>query len=325
MTRTSVTPICDDDAVNHHHEYHQIAEFSSANHGVFAMADWIACELSDDQLAGALERSEVERMGKRSYRFCGHPVTRMQLLTAGLTDLGPEAAIAGNAAARLLCLDGFEHADAPAFCVPRELRSRQTVGAVRSVRGLRPSDVVVVDGLRTLSASRLIVEESGRWTTNELRNAIDSACRMGWTSPAYLGRQLDTIRRQGKAGVRRIDVILDDARTESWLERTMLQLVRRAHLSAPTTQVRIATGGRSASGRTGVARVDFEWRAALVVVEVAGHRFHSTRAQLQRDHQRHTELTAMGCRVLTFTYDDLADRPAWVVQQLRAVLALNAA
>ncbi len=125
--------------------------------------------------------------------------------------------------------------------------------------------------------------------------------------------------------MRRIDVILDDARTESWLERTMLHLVRHAHLTEPTTQVRIATGGRSASGRTGVTRVDFEWREALVVVEVAGHRFHSTRPQLQRDHQRHTELTAMGYRVLTFTDDDLAHRPARVVQQLRAVLALKAA
>jgi len=55
-------------------------------------------------------------------------------------------------------------------------------------------------------------------------------------------------------------------------------------------------------------------------VELAGHGTHSIRLQRQRDAQRHTELTLRGLRVLTFTYEDVRDRPAWVIARLREAL-----
>ena len=56
------------------------------------------------------------------------------------------------------------------------------------------------------------------------------------------------------------------------------------------------------------------------MVEVAGHGTHATRRQRQVDAQRHTELTLRGLRVLTFTYEDLRDRPSWVVSRLMEAL-----
>jgi very-short-patch-repair endonuclease len=70
-----------------------------------------------------------------------------------------------------------------------------------------------------------------------------------------------------------------------------------------------------------VARVDFTWPASRLIVEVNGHRSHSTREQLQRDEQRRTELTLIGYRVVVFTYDDVVGRPDWVTGQVRLLLA----
>ena len=61
-----------------------------------------------------------------------------------------------------------------------------------------------------------------------------------------------------------------------------------------------------------VARVDAYFPGGLVV-EVSGHGTHASRRQLQIDAQRHTELTLRGLRVVTFTYEDVRDRPDWVI------------
>jgi very-short-patch-repair endonuclease len=61
------------------------------------------------------------------------------------------------------------------------------------------------------------------------------------------------------------------------------------------------------------------------VVEVAGHGTHATRRQRQRDAQRQAELAAIGCIVITFTYEDVMHRPEYVVATLRRVLMRTAA
>jgi len=77
-----------------------------------------------------------------------------------------------------------------------------------------------------------------------------------------------------------------------------------------------------ADGRT-VARVDAFFPGDLVV-EVSGHGTHATRRQRQVDAQRHTELTLRGFRVITFTYEDVRDRPWWVIARIREALAMAA-
>ncbi len=255
----------------------------------------------------------IEPIGRSCYRFVGHPDSLKAQLAAGLLDLGRDAAVGDRAAALMLRLDGFRSAE-PEFVVERAHRHLRTRWPVRSVRVIDPIDVTVVDDLRLLSASRLIVESAGRWSDDDLGNAVDSAIRLGWTSEAFLRSRLAKLRGRGKPGVRVLDRCLDGAGGESWLEREMLRLIRRAGLRPPKPQVTYR-----ASGRT-IARVDFVWPEVGLVVEVAGHATHSSRAQRQRDAQRQSELALMGLRVLTFTYEDLRRRPDWVISMIRAGL-----
>jgi hypothetical protein len=160
---------------------------------------------------------------------------------------------------------------------------------------------------------------AGRVPAAQLHDAVDSSARLGWSSDAFLRRRLAAARGRGVRGVRAVDLALGDAGGHSHLERRFLVLVRRAGLPRPQTQVTYRAGTRV------IARVDVLFDPLPVVVEVAGHGTHATRRQRQRDAQRQAELAAMGYLVLTFTYEDVFDRPEYVLATLRRALERAAA
>jgi hypothetical protein len=295
------------------HAFASIAARAASNHSVFNQEHWFSSGLTYGQLRVALRRSLIEPIGRSGYRFVGHPASTKADLAAGLLDLGRDAAVGDRAAANLLRLDGFRAAE-PEFVVVRTHRHLRTRWPVRSVHVIDPIDVIFIDNLRVLSAARLIVESAGRWSDVDLGNAVDSSIRLGWTSEAFLRSRLAKLRGRGKPGVSALDRCLDGAGGESWLERETLRLLRQAGLRPPKPQVTYRSNGRT------IARVDFVWPDVGLVVEVAGHGTHSSRAQRQRDAQRQSELALMGLRVLTFTYEDVRHRPDWMMSMIEAGL-----
>jgi very-short-patch-repair endonuclease len=87
-----------------------------------------------------------------------------------------------------------------------------------------------------------------------------------------------------------------------------------AGLPVPRVQVR----QRKAGG--GIARVDLFWDDANLVVELAGHGTHSTRRQRQSDAERAPRLGLQGWTVVEFTYEDVVERPGYVIDTIRAYL-----
>ena len=233
-------------------------------------------------------------------------------LASALGDLGSSAAVSGRSAGALLHLDGFSDG-AVEIWVPRECRSRFHAGVVRSsALPLLVGDVMTVDGIRCVTAERLILDSLlFRFSEQEIHNAIDSAIRMRLVSEKRLrARIVDDLASNAWHRRTLINALVDSG-GESALERRFLAIVRRAGLPRPALQRIYRSGTRT------LARVDAEFVGG-VVVEVAGHGTHATRLQRQRDAQRHTELTLRNKRVLTFTYDDVYGRPRWVIGTLRA-------
>ena len=70
--------------------------------------------------------------------------------------------------------------------------------------------------------------------------------------------------------------------------------------------------------------VDMLHRAAGVVVELDGDKYHSTRDKRDDDRERQTLLTAAGYAVVRFGWHDVVDKPDWCREQLRATLASRA-
>jgi len=259
----------------------------------------------------------LERFGERSFLIGGAEPTWEQRLTASFFDLDGRALVDGRSAARLCRLDGFDD-DTTEFLVDRRHRNlgRSGSATVRSTRTpVGPGDVQRVGALCVVRAERLIIDSPiFHFTQRETENAIDSAIRLRLVSEQRLRTRVIAEHSRGLNGSRRLLDALIDTGGESRLERWFLAQMRREGLPRPMVQkVYRADGGT-------IARVDFEFPGGLVV-EVAGHGTHSSRRQRQRDAERITLLTLQGKSVLTFTYDDVRDRPDWVVQKVRAALS----
>lgn len=258
------------------------------------------------------------RLGPRSFGVAGSAPTWMRSLAAGYLDLDGRAPIAGRSAAQLQGLDGFT-GDEVELLTTRLDRKRSSSGVVHSTsRPIGRGDVVRIAGLTVLRAERLILEAPlFRFSQQEIENAIDSALRLRLIGEQRLRTKVLDQHSRGLNGGRMLLDALVDTGGESRLERWFLRLVREAGIERPMLQKVFRADGRT------IARVDAFFPGGLVV-EVAGHGTHATRRQLQSDAQRQTELTLRGCRVVTFTYADVRDRPDWVVARLRDALRLVA-
>jgi hypothetical protein len=103
-----------------------------------------------------------------------------------------------------------------------------------------------------------------------------------------------------------LDALLVDSGGHSILERRFLEVVRRAGLPRPATQVIHRRDG------TTFARVDFLFEAFGVVVEVSGQLGHSTPGDRARDAQRRNELQDVGRAVYEWAG---ARDPLWSVDR----------
>lgn len=289
-----------------------LAAIAEQRHGVFCRPDLDALRVPPPLRK---ERERTDRwvpLAPGVWRHAGTPETWMLQLAAGLAWLGPRAAIGLEAAAALLDLDDF--APTPVqFVVPREARGRRRgPWTVHSTRELLPTDVRRVDGLRVTNVTRTLIDLAATGIgPQRLGDAIDQAIRRRLTSLPTLRRRIGQLRRQGWTGVRLLDELLLDGGGHSHLERRFLRLVRTAGLPQPRCQVVHQRDGRT------VARVDFEWTVASVVVEVNGCRGHSSEAERAKDARRRNTLQHEGFAVLEFTTSQVIGDPAYVVATLR--------
>jgi hypothetical protein len=298
--------------------FRHIAALAAGQHSAVSSRQLRAAGISSSLCSQWVRAGLLERLGPKSFSVAGSSPTWMCALTAAWFDLDGVGWVAGRSAARMQGLDGFggDHLE---LLVPREFRSRRSSGRVRSAAETPTrADVVRIEGLMVVRAERLILDAPlFRFSRREIENAIDSALRLRLVGEQRLRTKVVQQHSRGINGGRLLLDALVDTGGESRLERWFLRLVREAGIERPMLQKVFRADGRT------IARVDAFFPGGLVV-EVAGHGTHATRRQLQSDAQRQTELTLRGCRVLTFTYTDVRDRPDWVVARLFDALRLVA-
>lgn len=98
----------------------------------------------------------------------------------------------------------------------------------------------------------------------------------------------------------------------SVLERLVLELCD-AH-GLPRPHVNCVVEGRVR---------DFYWPGCRLVVEADSYAWHRSPGALNADRERDVELTLAGYRVLRFTYEQVTERPAWVISSILAALGAD--
>ena len=171
---------------------------------------------------------------------------------------------------------------------------------------LAGDEVTRMEGIPVTTVKRTIQDLATTLPRNELERTIEQA---------QIQRSLsltDAVDgRRGKRGATALRAATQDGPrfTRSEAERRLLELVKRAGLPRPETNVRI-----------GRWEVDALWRAERVVVEVDGYTFHSSSRSFERDRRKQNELQAMGLSVLRVTWRQL-EEVVEVVARLSAALA----
>lgn len=299
--------------------YHKVTAVASTHFGAISTQELDDLGVDRRQRSRWVAQGLLVRLGPRTYAIAGSAATWHRSIWAAMTDVGDAGFIAGRTAARIHGLDGFD-GDEIELLVRREQRGSRAPYIVRSTStALGIADTVTIDGIRCLSVERLILDGPlFGFDRTEVENAIDSAIRLKKVSEQRLRVRAISRHRQSINNGRVLLDALVDAGGESRLERWFLGLVREAGLPRPALQKVWREASRT------IARVDAMFDDGLIV-EIAGHGTHSSRRQRQHDEQRRTELTLLGFRVITFTYDDIRDRPGWVADCLRAALMMVAA
>lgn len=253
-------------------------------------------------------------------RLASVPRSWEQRLLAATLEAGPAAVISHVAACALWGFHGVRPG-AVELSVPRSRRPRTLVGRIHRLADLLSVDIGHHRGLQVTTPSRSLIDAAPRLGQALTEGALDVACRDGLIRLPYLRWRLQELRRCGRPGIALLDRLLAGAdggtRPESFLERKVLGLIRDAALPPPRCQVHLHHG----SGR--IARVDLSYEEVRLVIEVAGHATHSTRRQRQADAEREARLVAQGWRVITFIYEDVMERPDYVVEMIALQLGLT--
>ena len=241
---------------------------------------------------------------------------RQQLFGAWLA-VGPGSVLCRRSSGALLGLEGVVEGPIELF-VPNNKKPRGKGVILSRTTSLATSDVTRFGKLAATTATRTLIDLGSVMTEEQVEIAFECAYRRGLTDPTRARRRLEDLRLRGRKGPATLRRILelrgDEAPAGSTLEVKYVRLARRGRLPRETRQWRVLDGNGF------VARIDFAYPDLLLGIEVGGKGAHVGPAAEQRDSLRHNRLTALGWRMLYFSWDDVVNRSDYVLRCVRTEL-----
>lgn len=220
-------------------------------------------------------------------------------------------------AARLWHLEGlpaWTHEAPLDFLVPGRSDRAKLLGARLHTTRV-PIGIEFPEGVPATPVARTLIDVAAVLEFADAVVLAESALR---TDPG-VATEIARARRGGlpRRGTSRVAAVLDfaDVRSESVLESRARVVFASAGLPAPEQQAVIRADGRF------VARVDFLWDQAKLIVEVDGFGKYAEVGALAAEKARQNALVMLGYVVLRFTWADVVGRPGVVIEQVRTALA----
>jgi very-short-patch-repair endonuclease len=197
---------------------------------------------------------------------------------------------------------------------PRRLTSDVVVA--HRMGSIPAQDLKTIDGIPCTGIDRTLMDLGLVVDADALEDALDSALRKRLTSVARLTMRLR--QQPGRRGSGNLKKLLverssDGKPTESRFETRLHRLLLNGGLP-PLKQHTVWDGGEF------VARVDFCYPEAKVIVEADSYRWHSSKRAWQRDMDRRNQLTTLGWQIVHITWDDLIRRPSATLSRIRSLL-----
>jgi very-short-patch-repair endonuclease len=291
-----------------------IAELARNRHAVFHQRDALAVGVTLRQLQWRVRRGVLVMPEPRVYRVVAAPATwRQRVLAACLTEDGLAS---HRTAAALWRLDGCREGVVEVVTDRWHRRPNRSF-RLHETSALPPEDRTEVQGIPVTTIARALVDLPAVLPRQRVEQAIDTAgvdLLCVWECVERLegrGRPWVTVTKRLVAVRLGIDGV-----GPNLFERHLFEVLVRHGLPLPTPQVEI----RRSDG-TLVARVDWCFTAAKVVLECDSYRHHGQWLRRKADLRRDRELAALGYRVLRFSWEDVSEHERQVARDVDAVLS----
>ena len=275
-------------------------EYAARQYGVFSLAQAKRAGLTPKMVETRLRSGAWVRLGPKVYALASAPPKwERQMAAALLTKRN--AIVAGHAAAYLHGVDGFD-APRPVIMIDRAQNASSPLarvirsGRFETVGRVRRQGFIVTDEAETVMtlARDLPPERLERvvdWLVARKSCSIDELARVAALSDSV-------------PGIARLRPIIEHRSPDAYqpptteLERLLFQLLDEPRLPGYTRQMPMPY-------RRINATVDAYIASWGLIVEGDGRRWHTRRADYERDRLRDNEATAHGYAVLRFTWDML--------------------
>lgn len=292
-----------------------IRRLAESQNGLITGAQAVSAGVSRSSIRRRIESKEWERLENDIYLVYGARSTIVYLRAAVLA---LPAVVSHQSAAQLHGF-GYESFNEAVVTVPYRRSNRFVEVRVRQSTDLDQRYITNVAGLPVTNPIRTMFDLASVTNLGRLRGMAQKALVGRRITFEDLAAILEELGRRGRPGTARFRKLLEEVSPgfvvpESVMEERMLALISASDLPMPTLQMPLPWGG-AVKGRA-----DFAFEDARVIIECDGRRWHTAMEAFEKDRRRDNLAQLNGWRVLRFTWHDLTETPARVLDQITRAL-----
>lgn len=198
--------------------------------------------------------------------------------------------------------------------VPRNARRRPARGVQLHWADLDADDIVGERVGGVTGVVRTVLDCARGLPFADALTIADSALRTRACESDELRSRAAALRGAGSATVRRV-VWAADGRADNPMESVLRAVVLGTGVGGFEPQLQIEEDGL-------LARVDLGDRRRRIALEADSYTFHGTRAALDRDCRRYSDLVAADWSVLRFSWEQVMFDRDWVAARVTALASL---
>jgi very-short-patch-repair endonuclease len=293
-------------------ELHRVAR-RRGQRGHFTTAQAEAAGMSRTQLNRLVGRGVLVRCASGVYRF------RVAALATWKDRLAAELLATGGLASGLSAAALFDLADPPARPSVIVERGRRTPSGRHSTRELPRYECVIVEGLRTLSPMRAVLDSVHLLSASKGVALVESAIVRGLVKPDALRRRANELAHAKRPGCAVVLRILDElhpelARSRNEWEALVVRRAKESGLDPPHLEYELFLDGHRYIA-------DAAWPEQRVALEFDGRDPHMRRRVHDYDTGRRNDFTDAGWRRFGITAAALKRRDDRVFGQVARAIA----
>ena len=284
--------------------------------GAFSVAQAASLDLSRRQLNAAAANGILDRMHPAVFRFTSTTTGPATRIWGAVLQAGPLAVVSHESCLFLQRVPAVPFQ--PVVTLPADGRGSHRGFRAHRLGDLRPEQVVEVDGLRTTTLERALVDVTSVFSRVRIEWLVDRLTITDRrTSIGGIGRVLRQVNRRGREHIGVLQDVLDQRRPgrpapRSRLETTVDALLATTGLPRPRHEFPLP------SAAPGEGLVDRAWPEAKLILEVDGRVWHARERAMAQDRRRDRIAAAQGWLTLRVLDEEVSDLPETVVDDVVA-------